>query len=302
MAEKSERRDSAATHGASGKTDCLLFDPEELVLVTDPKHDLYDERVHEEPTEKFVANVLHYGVLTPILVRKNPETGKTEVVFGRKRVKACRAANKIRKKRGEDLYRIKAVVQRSDSKTAIGAMITENEQRVEDTPLNRAAKAARMLERGATEAEVGTAFGISPATVKNLIALIDAPAAVRKAAESGKISTSDAYKLSKLEPEEARKKVAELVEHAPRPEGGKKRSKNAARAREIVDGPKRLKPAAEAASADGDAERKMRAPNQVENLAREIDEGSVFGAEGKLAVRAFAKWILGDDEALKALV
>jgi hypothetical protein len=61
--------------------------------------------------------------------------------------------------------------------------------------------------------------------------------AVRNAVDAGKITTSDAYKLAREEPEEAKKRVAELIEHAPRTPG-KKRSKNAKKARAIVHGGK----------------------------------------------------------------
>jgi hypothetical protein len=118
-------------------------------------------------------------------------------------------------------------------------MLSANEHATEDSPLNRAKKAQRYIDLGRDPSEVATIFGISTASVKNLLSLIEAPAAVRGAVESGKISVSDGYRLAKLEPSDARKKVAELVEHAPRTPG-KKRSKNAAKARAIVGG----KPAA----------------------------------------------------------
>ena len=63
-----------------------------------------------------------------------------------------------------------------------------------------------------------------------MLRLLDAPAAVRAAVDSGKVSVGDAYKLSRLEPDETKKKLAELVEKAPRTPG-KKRSDHAKKAR-----------------------------------------------------------------------
>jgi ParB family transcriptional regulator, chromosome partitioning protein len=80
-------------------------------------------------------------------------------------------------------------------------------------------------------------LGMSESTVKNLLKLLDAPAVVRNAVDAGKITTSDAYKLAREEPEVAKKKLDTLLEHAPRTPG-KKRSKNAKKAREIVSGGK----------------------------------------------------------------
>jgi ParB family chromosome partitioning protein len=287
-------RDTRKAHGAAGKTDMLLFDPEDLLLVTDETSDLYDDRVHLEPTAAFVANLEHYGVLEPILVRKNTATGKTEVVDGRQRVKGLRVANKNLKKRGEEPWRISAVVKRSDAATAIGMMISTNEQRRDDSPLNRAKKAARMLERGKTEPEVANALGCSSASVKNLIALLDAPAVVRSAVENEKITVSEGYKLAKLDASEARKKVEALIEHAPRTPG-KKRSANARKAREIVDGPKATPEAPEGG---------LREPHIVENVLRELQEHDRNGAGGSALARGAIvalQWVLGDDDALQAL-
>lgn len=267
-------RDTRKAHGAAGKTDMLLFDPEELFLVTDEKSDLYDERVNLEPTEAFVLNLEHYGVLEPVLVRKNTGTGKTEVVDGRQRVKGLRMANKLLKKKGLEPWRIAAVVKRGDGGAAIGMMISANEQRHADDPLNLARKASRMLERGKTEEEVGIALGRSTSSVKNLIKILDAPAVVRKAVEAGKITVSDGYKLAGLEVDEARKKVEALVEHAPRTPG-KKRSKNASKAREIIGNvkPKVTPPTPTMSS--------MRGENQMENVRRDLEELAGDPAQGQ---------------------
>lgn len=267
------KRSSEAHEGAVEKK-ILAFDPEVLTIVEEEGADLADDRSKEPPPESFILNIMHYGVRQPITVRKNPETGKTEVVDGRKRVLGCREANKRLKKRGDEPWRVSAVPARAGSGDAIGLMITLNEQRVEDSPLNLAKKCARMMERGKTEEEVALAIGKSTATLKNMLGLLDAPAVVRHAVENGKVSVSDGYKLSKLSVDDAKKKVGQLLAHAPRTPG-KKRSPNARKAREIVGG------------ATGSHEG-MRAINQVENLKREL------GEEHAEAVSAL-QWVLGED-------
>jgi len=231
---------------AKGKRDAYMFDPDDLVLVEDEKSPLYDERVNLPVSESLVLNMMHapdgvpQGVLEPITVLRNTETGKVEVVIGRQRVKAAREANKRLKKAGLEPIRVPAMVQRAGSAhRAMGVIISENEHRQDDTPLGRARKAQRYLELGRDESEIAALFGVSKASVKNMLSLLDAPAAVRNAVEAGKISNSDGYKLAKLEPGEAKEKVAELIEHAPRTPG--KRSKNSKKAREIVSGEKKPK-------------------------------------------------------------
>jgi ParB family chromosome partitioning protein len=229
---------------AKGKRDAYMFDPEDLVLVTDEKHPLFDERVHLPVSESLVMNMLYapdgktpQGVLEPITVVRDPETGKVEVAVGRQRVKAAREANKRLKKQGAELLRVPAMIARANAHRGMAMLISENENRQDDTPLGRARKAQRFIELGHTEEEIAVLFGVSKASIKNLLSLLDAPAAVRNAVEAGQITASEGYKLSKLEPSEAREKVTELKEHAPRAVG-KKRRGNATKAREIVNGGK----------------------------------------------------------------
>ena len=290
-------RDSRKAHGAEGKKDLLLFDADALVLVDDESHDLYDERVHIEPDEKMILNILTYGVLEPVLVRKNTESGKTEIIDGRQRVKACREANKRIRKAGGEEHRVPAVVKRIDAGGAIGVMISTNDQRIEDTPMNRARKASRMLERGKTEEEVGVALGVSSATVKNLLKLLDAPAVVRHAVDAGKISATDGYKLARMEVDDAKKTVEQLIEQAPRTPG-KKRSRNASRARAIVGGGKK-KSKSNGSARQSDTS--LRSPNQIENIAREVSESDKPSGPVKTAVAAFAAWVLGESDDLTAL-
>ena len=289
---------SRHSHDGAAEMKVLLFEPEKLVIATDGE--LQDDRSKEGPSESFIRNVDHYGVRETITVRKNAETGKTEVVNGRMRVMAAVEVNKRRKKRGEELIRVPARPARGTAGDLVGLMITLNEQRKDDTPLNRAKKAARMLELGKTEEEVSLAFGVSTATVQNLLALIDAPAAVRNAVEAGKISTSDGYKLAKLEPEQARKKVAELIEHAPRTPG-KRRSKNAKRAAAIVSPPEKKTPKS---LAERDDAREMRRGNQIENVTAEVcsDANTHLSEEAKDAVHAFKAWLLNETDDLTPLL
>ena len=68
-------KDSKVVYGASGKTNVLTFEPENLHLVTDKAHPLYDERIHLPINEAMVLNIMDQGVLEPIIVWKDPETG-----------------------------------------------------------------------------------------------------------------------------------------------------------------------------------------------------------------------------------
>lgn len=254
MADKASR-DSLK---AKGKRDAYMFDPEDLVLVMDEKAPLYDERVKLPVDEALVLNIMFapdgtpQGVLEPINAARNTETGKVEVIDGRQRVKAAREANKRLKKMGLEPVWVPAMLKRVNAHSSMGMLISSNEHRQNDTPLGKAKKAQRYLDLGRSHEEIAVLFGISAASVKNMLSLLDAPAAVRNAVEAGKISTSDGYKLAKLEPADAKEKVEALIENAPRTPG-KKRSGNAKKAREIVSGkaePKISKKAEDAVATD----------------------------------------------------
>lgn len=233
--------------GAQGKRDVHMFDPEILVLVTDEKHPLFDERVNLPVDEALVANMkfapdgVPQGVIKPVVGRRNTETGKVEIVDGRQRVKAAREANKSLKKQGLELIRVPVLLQRGQDHKLMGLLISANHYHHDETPMGRAKKAQRYIDLGRDEEEVAVLLGVSPATVKNMLRLLDAPAAVRAAVDADKISASDGYKLSRLEPTEAREKLKELVEKAPRTPG-KKRSKNAKKAREVMGTPEPAPP------------------------------------------------------------
>ena len=150
--------------------------------------------------------------------------------------KAAREANKRLKKQGLPPIRLPVHLRRANSSQLMAMMITANEHSTEDSPMNRARKAQRYINLGHDEREVATMLGTSESTIKNLLRLLDAPAAVRNAVDAGKITASDGYRLSREEPADAKKKLDKLLEHAPRAPG-KKRSPNAKKAREVMGRP-----------------------------------------------------------------
>lgn len=204
-------KNSTEAYGAEGRTNLLYFAPEKLTLVTDKDSPLYDERVNLPINESMVLNIMHHGVIQPITVRKNPESGETEVVTGRQRVKNAIEANKRLAGQGLKTILVPASVRPGEDGQLAGVMVSENEIRKDDTPMGRAKKMQQLMSFGHDEASLSVIFGCSAQTVRNNLALLDCCADVRKAVDNGKINVSHARALSKLEPEEQRAKVAELV-------------------------------------------------------------------------------------------
>ncbi|ENN8392446.1 ParB N-terminal domain-containing protein [Serratia marcescens] len=203
-------KNSTEAYGASGKTNVLNFEPERLHLVTDRSHPLYDERIHLPLDEAMVLNIMDQGVLEPIIVWKDPETGLSCVVDGRQRVRHAIEANKRLAAAGKDLLFVPAVTKRGSAVRMAQAMISANEIRRSDTPLGRAKKMADALERGHDEEDLSLMFGVGVQTIRATLALLDATQAVKDAVESGTVTVSQARQLANLSPEEQREKVKEV--------------------------------------------------------------------------------------------
>ena len=297
--ETKRKKASRQEAGALGKRDAYMYDPETLVLVMDEKSPLYDERVHLPVNEKMVANIKFcpdgpdsapLGVIEPIVVRRNPETGKIEVVDGRQRVKAAREANKQLKKEGRDPIRVTTVTDRGRDSRLIAISIGANEFNQDETPSGRARKIQKYMDHGHDKKEAANMFGVSEATIINMLAVLEAPKVIRSAADAGKISNADAYKLAKMEPEEGKKKLAELLEHAPRTPG-RKRSKNAKKARQVMGKPEPASPGP--ALAGGTPEPSKKSVKKMEDAVAEAiaawveatwNEGNWNGAPSDIPV------------------
>lgn len=206
MAKKSKD-----VYGADGQSNLLNFDPAKLTLVTDESSPLYDPRVHLPVDEAMARNIDYQGVLEPIGVSKNPETGETEVVFGRQRVKSARLANQWRIERGVPPRLIPGVVYTGKRQDALDAIVSENEARTADTPLGRAEKMRRHLALGKGEDQIAVIYNCTVTTVRDTLALLDCPKVVQNAVEAGQITLTHVKALAKLAPDEQRAKVSELI-------------------------------------------------------------------------------------------
>ena len=108
--------------------------------MSDPAHPLYDERIHLPIDDAMVQNIMSLGVLEPIIVWKDPETGLTCVVEGRQRVKNTAEANRRLKEQGKPTLLVPGVAKRGSPFNMAQVMISANEIHIPDTPLGRAKK------------------------------------------------------------------------------------------------------------------------------------------------------------------
>jgi|SRR5215469_8599918 len=306
-------KDSKEAYGASGKTNLLLFDPDDLIIVEDPSHALYDERIKLPVDERLVASMMSFGFLDPVIIIKNPENDEVYVVDGRQRVKAAREANKRLKKQGDQLLRVSALPRSATTKETLqmAVMVASNELRKGNKPLYKSALMARMVERGATEDDLALAFGVSKGTVKNMLALNECSAAVRKAVDAKHIPVSMAYELARLPAAEQKERLEKVL--AMESNGDEEKTPRRRKQVEVIGGDE-----AEETNGAPPVKRKKRGTGRA---AREIVRGAplIRGKKDildkreelatldrikenhRIAMLAALDWVLGNDAALDNL-
>jgi ParB family chromosome partitioning protein len=188
--------------------------PEELVLISDKKHPLYDSRVELPLDDKLVKSIMVYGVLNPIGCRRNGD--KYEVVSGNRRVKAAREVNRLLAEMKKDPIKVDIRIRRGEEKHIYGILVSENEHRVDDNPLDKARKAQHMLDFRSSDDEVCATFGITKTCLNGWKNLLDLCPTVKKAIENGEITATAAVHLVDLNAKEQVERLEEM-----RAEGGK---------------------------------------------------------------------------------
>lgn len=190
------------------------MDPNDLTIVgldTDdgPSNPLWDKRIDLPVDEALVRNIMVYGVQEPVLVRKNGDV--PEVIDGRQRVRAAREANKRLEKAGSDIVRIPVMVRTGNDGHVFGVMVSTNEHRQDDGPIEKANKLSRYLDLGRSEDEACIAFGVSRATIRTWLAILNLDTSVQRAIDTGKVSPSAAAQLGSLPREEQKAQLDQLV-------------------------------------------------------------------------------------------
>jgi ParB family transcriptional regulator, chromosome partitioning protein len=259
-----------AKHGAfqASTSDLYNLAPEEIVLVTDLKHPLYDPRVELPLTEQLVEDVMLHGVQEPVLVAK--EGNSPVCVDGRQRVRAAREANKRFGAKREVLLKVPCKLVRGDNKLLFGLSVSLNENRQDDSILDRAMKAQRLLNMGATKDEVRVYFGLtSVAAVARWLKLLETPECVKNAVAKGRLSADAALQFHGVADKEAGEKLQALVAAAPA---------------SAAERPKRVT-ARRAAQAVGKGKAKMKSRSEIEKRLEEPRLAPDYAAA--------LRWVLG---------
>jgi ParB family chromosome partitioning protein len=144
----------------------------------------------EDELASLAASICEQGILQPIVVRE--VQGKYQIIAGERRFRAAQAVGL-----GEIPIR---VVEMNDQQV-LEAALAENIHRADLNPIEKAHGFQEHLKRyGLTHELLAKRLGLARSTITNLVALLEMPAEIQTALQSGQISTGHAKALKGVEP------------------------------------------------------------------------------------------------------
>ena len=160
----------------------------------DPRHDQPRKTFEREALESLADSIAAYGVLQPIIVRKNIDIeGTYEIIAGERRWRAAKMAG---------LSEIPAVIFDGDDLKAAQVAMIENVQREDLNPVEEALGYGALIDRfGLTQEQLAKQVGKSRATITNMLRLLDLPEEVLELLRSGELQTGHARALLGLDDE-----------------------------------------------------------------------------------------------------
>lgn len=122
--------------------------------------DIADRFDVTEGLEDLIASIKASGQQLPALLRYRRGAGpRYEVVYGRRRIAACRALG----------IPVKAFIREMDQREALVSQALENSARLERSFIEQAIFATRLEEQGFTRAEIGEVLAVDKGTLSKLI-------------------------------------------------------------------------------------------------------------------------------------
>jgi len=151
---------------------------------------------------ELVHSVREFGVLQPVVVRKNND-GDYELIMGERRTRAAREAG---------LEAIPAIVRETGDEDLLRDALLENLHRSELNPLEEASAYQQLLEDfGITQEQLATRIGRSRPQISNTIRLLKLPVPVQQRVAAGVLSAGHARALLSLDDAEQMQKLADKV-------------------------------------------------------------------------------------------
>jgi len=170
-----------------------------------PDPDQPRQKFDEDAVDRLSKSIMDKGQLAPIRVRWSDDLQKWVIIAGERRWRASRLAG---------LPTINCYFQEGDLSHSeiLEQQIIENCLREDLKPLEQAKAFASLMElNGWSCKQVAEALRVQPATVSRTLALLKLPSDLQAKVEAGSISSRAAYEISRLDSDEARRRMAGAV-------------------------------------------------------------------------------------------
>ncbi len=202
------------------RVEILEIDPDDVVLITDKDHCLYDfERADKTPPKAFLDLVRADGrIKDPIHIRYNGKDDDGQpivhVVDGRQRVQAARLMNEEggHKRGAPERWVLPAMPWEGTDEEAAEAVVAFNEGRVLNSLGGKIARCRLLYQRNRSHARCAIVFNVTQSTIKKWLATDDLTDEVRKKVLDQEVSLEVALPLAKLPREKQAKALEEMIE------------------------------------------------------------------------------------------
>ena len=133
------------------------LDPNEIRMST------FEDRLDvADGLEDLIASIRESGQQVPILVRKLPDTGQLEVVYGRRRILACRQLDRP----------VRGMVVTMSDEDALVAQGLENAARLDTSYIERARFAGQLAQAEYSQAAIADALGVDVHATSRMLKVI----------------------------------------------------------------------------------------------------------------------------------
>lgn len=154
-----------------------------------------------EALNELADSIKEHGVVQPIIVKKSIKG--YELVAGERRTKAAKIAG---------LSTIPAIIREFNDEEMMEIALIENIQRENLNPIEEALAFENIIKTtGLTQEEIASKFGKSRSYITNILGLLKLPEETKKLVEDGKLSSSHARTLSKMEDDDKINKIAKDI-------------------------------------------------------------------------------------------
>lgn len=177
---------------------CIMIPVDELQPHPDnPRKDVGDVT---ELAESIKANGIFQNLT--VLRNRDPETGKSTVIIGHRRLAAAKLAG---------LEKVPCMVVEMDEKEQISTMLLENMQRTDLTIYEQAQGFQMMLDMGETQDSISEKTGFSKTTVRHRLKLLELDPEEFRKAEERQPKLTDYIELEKITDPELKSKALAAI-------------------------------------------------------------------------------------------